>query len=115
MLGAGNEQFSAVMSSAHVSLSRMLVGCDLFIAGSALSLGGTQWSCGPGAGAQTLDGWTQCLKRVPSVVETILGILGWPENLPLEILSPTPLLFPLKSNSVGVTAVAKDESGLVLF
>lgn len=91
-------------------------GCwDLSIAGSELSLGATQLSCGPEAGAQKLDGLTSCLKRVPSGAESILDIPGWPENLSQQPLSPPYPLFSLKSKSIGLTAAAKAENELVPF
>lgn len=46
------------MGSEHRTLSRSIVGCGLSTAGSGLSLGATQLSCGPEAGEQKLDGWT---------------------------------------------------------
>lgn len=103
------------MSSEYLSV-QVAHGCwGLSIAGSELSLGATQLSCGPEAGAQKLDGLTSRLKREPSGAETILDIPGWPESLPQQPLSPPYLLLPLKSKSIGLTAAAKDENELVPF
>lgn len=44
------------MGSERRILSRWLAGCGLSTAGSELSLGATQLSCGPEPGAQKLDG-----------------------------------------------------------
>ena len=45
-----------IMGSGRQTLSRWLAGCGLSTAGSELSLGATQLSCGPEPGAQKLDG-----------------------------------------------------------
>lgn len=58
---------------------------------------------------QNLDSWTESLKSISSVADTILDIYlaGW--KIPPDTL-PTP-----KPNSVGLTAAAKMKINLVLF